>query len=231
MAPRRRFAIIAVAVGVLLAVGVPVSWTLWHRGDGVHQVGRGTAVGLATSSPPTSKAASPTAATPTTDVAPSVPRASGPPPSAAVDAPVTLRVPAIGITAAVIPVGVDADGAMVIPEQVSTLGWYRFSAAPGAAAGSMVIAGHVDSARQGLGAFFRLRQAPVGTEIDVTDAHGKTWPYRVVAREEFPKTTVPLSQVFSHYGAPRLSLVTCGGAFDAAVHSYEDNIVVTAVPA
>jgi hypothetical protein len=42
---------------------------------------------------------------------------------------------------------------------------------------------------------------------------------------------VPLSALFSHYGQPRLSLITCGGAFDANAHSYEDNIVVTAVPA
>jgi sortase (surface protein transpeptidase) len=135
------------------------------------------------------------------------------------------------VTAAVIPVGVDNAGAMVIPEQVSTLGWYRFSASPGATVGSIVIAGHVDSAAQGLGAFSRLRDAPVGARIELTGASGRVWTYRVVAREEFPKTTVPLGQLFSHYGAPRLTLVTCGGAFDAAARSYEDNIVVTALPA
>jgi sortase (surface protein transpeptidase) len=188
-------------------------------------------VGLATSSPPSSPTPTPSARTRTPAAARSVPRASAPSTAAVVAAPIALRAPDIGVTAPVIPVGVDGTGAMVIPEQVSTLGWYRFSAGPGASTGSMVIAGHVDSARQGLGAFFRLRDVPVGAEIDVTDTHGTMWPYRVVAREEFPKTTVPLAKVFSHYGAPRLSLVTCGGAFDAAVRSYEDNIVVTAVPA
>ena len=142
-----------------------------------------------------------------------------------------LRISTIGMVAPVVPVGVDATGAMVIPEQVSTLGWYQYGALPGATAGSMVIAGHVDSARQGLGALFRLRGVPIGARIELTGTSGKIWDYRVIAREEFAKTTVPLRALFSHYGRPRLSLITCGGAFDAKAHSYEDNIVVTAVPA
>ena len=49
--PRRRAAIIATVAGVLFTVGVPVSWTLLHRADGMHQVGRGTAVDLGQSAP------------------------------------------------------------------------------------------------------------------------------------------------------------------------------------
>ncbi len=103
-----------------------------------------------------------------------------------------LRISTIGVVAPVVPVGVDATGAMVIPEQVSTLGWYQYSAQPGGTAGSMVIAGHVDSARQGLGVLFRLRDVPIGARIELTGTSGKIWDYRVIAREEFAKTTVPL---------------------------------------
>lgn len=31
-------------------------------------------------------------------------------------------------------------------------------------------------------------------------------------------------------GSPRLTLITCGGPFDAEARHYRDNIVVTAVP-
>jgi hypothetical protein len=39
-----------------------------------------------------------------------------------------------------------------------------------------------------------------------------------------------LRQLFSGTGAPRLTLITCGGSFDAARRSYRENVVVTAVP-
>lgn len=231
--PRRRVAIIATVAGVLFAVGVPVSWTLWHRTDGMHQVGRGTAADLGQSAPPPSPAQSSadrTSARATTS-GPRVPYATpGSGGAKRTDRPVRLRISTIGVIAPVVPVGVDAAGAMVIPEQVSTLGWYQYSSPPGASAGSMVIAGHIDSARQGLGVLFRLRDVPIGARIELTGTSGKIWDYRVIAREEFAKTTVPLSALFSHYGQPRLSLITCGGAFNAKAHSYEDNIVVTAVP-
>jgi hypothetical protein len=52
----------------------------------------------------------------------------------------------------------------------------------------------------------------------------------VIAREEFPKTTIPLAAIFAQAGAPRLVLATCGGQFDEQTKSYRDNIVVTATP-
>jgi sortase (surface protein transpeptidase) len=88
----------------------------------------------------------------------------------------------------------------------------------------------VDSAEQGRGAFFRLRQLRPGDPVIVHGADGRTRRYRVVAREEWPKTEVPLDRLFARGGAPRLTLVTCGGGFRENARSYLDNIAVTAVP-
>jgi sortase (surface protein transpeptidase) len=94
-----------------------------------------------------------------------------------------------------------------------------------------VIAGHVDSAQQGKGAFFRLRQLEPGDPITVTGGDGVQRAFKVVGVEEFQKAKIPLERYFARDGAPRLTLITCGGPFDAKTRHYRDNIVVTAEPA
>ncbi|HET6877794.1 MAG TPA: class F sortase [Jatrophihabitans sp.] len=160
---------------------------------------------------------------------PVLPSESTPPPRTGAR-PVSLRIAAIDVTAPVASVGVDRRGEVAIPERVATVGWYRFSAAPGAGAGSTALVGHVDSAVQGEGAFFRLRDLTRGDRIVVAVAGGRKVAYLVVSLAQYPKTSVPLRQLFSRTGAPRLTLITCGGSFDAARRSYRDNVVVTAVP-
>ena len=93
-----------------------------------------------------------------------------------------------------------------------------------------MLAGHVDSARDGLGAFFTLRAIRAGATITVTLASGQHRTYRVIGREIFDKKNVPLGALFSRTGPERLTLITCGGSFNRSKRSYVDNIVVTAVP-
>jgi hypothetical protein len=95
----------------------------------------------------------------------------------------------------------------------------------------VVIAGHVDSKEQGKGAFFRLRDLGEDDTLTVAGPDGTVRAYRVVAREEYRKTKIPLDRYFARDGAPRLTLITCGGPFDRKAGHYRDNIVVTAVPA
>ena len=92
------------------------------------------------------------------------------------------------------------------------------------------MAGHVDSARWGLGALFRLRDARSGDEVTLVDARGSSTRYTVVARRSYPKTALPTAQVFALDTGPRLVLITCGGRFDHDTRHYDDNIVVYAIP-
>lgn len=152
------------------------------------------------------------------------------PPAPAIGVPARLQIPAIDIDAPVEAVGVDAKGDMAVPEQVQQIGWYRFGAAPGSSAGSVVMSGHVDSAVQGLGAFSKLGDLKAGDAITVSDATGHRLRYHVVGREAFDKKTAPMADLFSRNGTARLTLITCGGDFDSSIRSYVDNIVVTAIP-
>ncbi len=83
---------------------------------------------------------------------------------------------------------------------------------------------------QGLGALSPLSGASVGDEVRVDDAAGGTTTWQVVARQVFSKQSVPLADLFTRTGPPRLVLITCGGPFLADIRSYEDNVVVVAEP-
>jgi hypothetical protein len=67
--------------------------------------------------------------------------------------PVSIAIPAAGVDARVVPVGLRADRTMEVPG-VDQAGWYEPGPRPGEA-GPAVIVGHVDS-RDGPAVFFRL---------------------------------------------------------------------------
>jgi LPXTG-site transpeptidase (sortase) family protein len=143
---------------------------------------------------------------------------------------VGIAIPAIDVRTDVDVVGLDERDQVEVPEDVARTGWYRFSAKPGSGSGSIVIVGHVDGIDQGAGAFYDLRALRPGDTVTLTRADDRTVTYEVVAREVFSKSKVPLRELFSRSGSERLTLITCGGAFDPAALEYTDNIVVTAVP-
>ena len=144
--------------------------------------------------------------------------------------PTRLRIAGLDIDAPVFPSVIDvAHGVLGVPTGIDRLGWWKDGAAPGAEHGAILIAGHVDSATAGAGAFFRLHEAKRGDSIEVATAGGRTFRYRVVTVRTYLKRDLP-ADVYSVRGEPRLVLVTCGGPFDQASGHYRDNVVVTALP-
>jgi Sortase domain len=157
--------------------------------------------------------------------APTLSAAEDAPPADEV-APRTLRIPALKLDATVSAAGVDpATGDFAVPPSVDRVGWYKFGPGATATTGSIVVAGHVDSAAQGQGAFFRLGSLKPGDRIYLDRR-----VFTVVARERYAKTAIPLKKYFARDGAVRLTLITCGGRFDPKTRHYQDNVVVTATP-
>lgn len=150
-------------------------------------------------------------------------------PAVEVAAPVSLEIPSIGVKTPSVRVGLEDDGSMEIPEDVSTVGWYELGVAPGEA-GSAVLAGHVDSRSQGRGAFFDLRELQVGDTATVRHEDGSASEWEVTGRTTYPKFEAPLPELFRRGGEPQLALITCGGEFDAGARSYAENVVVLLAP-
>lgn len=146
-------------------------------------------------------------------------------------APLAVRIPAIAVDATTVPVGLEGDGSMEIPSDVSTIGWYEpaegLGVVPGQT-GTAVLAGHVDSRTQGTGAFYFLRELTVGDSVEIAHEDGSVSTWRITEVVQYAKDSLPIDEVFVWSGAPRLALITCGGPFDWTARSYTDNLVVFA---
>ena len=136
---------------------------------------------------------------------------------------------AADLDVAVRATGVAEDGSMELPDTVRRAGWYRYSALPGSRVGSTVIAAHVDTRAEGLGPFARLADLRKGDRIVLTDRSGADHRYRVKVTRQITQAKLPVDKLFDRDGAPRLVLITCGGAYDAR-NGYHDNVVVLAEP-
>jgi sortase (surface protein transpeptidase) len=146
------------------------------------------------------------------------------------DAPVRIAIASLGVDAPIAPAVIDLNqGVLAVPANIHEAGWWTDGATPHSPAGSIVIAGHVDSATAGAGAFFPLKQAKPGAIVVVTSADGRTKSYRVVAVNRMLKANLP-TDIWSQTAPNRLFVVTCGGPFDPVTRHYRDNIVLTAVP-
>jgi LPXTG-site transpeptidase (sortase) family protein len=117
-----------------------------------------------------------------------------------------------------------------VPEDVDHVGWWDGSAQVGEPFGSTVIAGHIDSATEGIGFFERLRRIKVGDTITLrADSH--QLKYRVMSvRTVAKKALATDSQAFKQTGAHRLVLITCTGTFHRDRGGYDSNLVVVGKP-
>jgi hypothetical protein len=79
--------------------------------------------------------------------------------------PVRVEIPAIGVRAEVMKLGIDSDGTLEVPplSKADQTGWYERGAAPGTA-GPTVIVGHVDTA-DGPAVFHRLGELRPGDRV------------------------------------------------------------------
>lgn len=144
--------------------------------------------------------------------------------------PEELTIPSLGVVASVEAGGVTAAGALQLPSDPAQVSWWVGGARPGDPTGSVVIAGHVDSAATGLGALARLSELAPGSVVQV-QGEGGSMTYRVTGRRQYLKSELPTAAIFSQQVAARLVLITCSGRFDRSTGHYEDNTVVYAVPA
>jgi hypothetical protein len=143
--------------------------------------------------------------------------------------PVSVDIPAIGVTSKLLHLGLNADGSIQVPSLVTSAdeaAWYEYSATPGQI-GASVIEGHVDS-DQGPAVFFRLGALQPGDTIDVTLADGVTAIFRVTGVREYLKVNFPAKAIYGATDYAALRLITCGGVFDYATGHYLSSTVVFA---
>ena len=219
-----RSALTGLVTGLALVV---VAVLLWPAGAGVYPAPVPAGV------PAVVPAVVPAAVIAPASSAPlAAPPVGAPPAPAAPAQPAQVRIGTIAAAAApVVAVGVDERGAMAVPEDVRTVGWYRFGSRPGSLSGSAVLSGHVDDRVQGRGVFAALGDVEPGDLVEVELTDGTRLGYRVGTVEQVAKDALPADELFARSGPPRLTLITCGGDFDWTTRTHTENVVVTAEPA
>ncbi|WP_020663523.1 class F sortase [Amycolatopsis benzoatilytica] len=142
--------------------------------------------------------------------------------------PTSVEIPKIGAKSTLITVLPNKDGQISVPSVKKPMqaAWYRLSPVPGEV-GPAIVLGHVDGNHQP-GIFYRLKDVNPGDEVYVERSDGKKLKFVVDHKDQVPKDTFPTQAVFGNTDKPQLRIITCGGVFDHAEHSYQDNIVVYA---
>jgi sortase (surface protein transpeptidase) len=142
-----------------------------------------------------------------------------------IEQPARVVIPSIDVDAALVGVGLKANGDMEVPS-FGLAGWYTLGPAPGAA-GPAVIVAHVDS-RQGPDVFYRLSEVSPGDEIMVYGKDGSVAIFVVEGKEQQLKTELPVQRIWNDTPYSVLRLITCGGDFDYSSRHYRSNVIVYA---
>jgi hypothetical protein len=139
--------------------------------------------------------------------------------------PVSLEIPAIGVDAGpLVELDLTPDGAMEVPSEAGSLGWFAEGPAPGEA-GTAIIAGHTDYGYL-RGAFYRLHELGAGETVSVRRADGRTAVFLAYRRDTYPPDTRGSDLVVAASGTAELRLITCQGDYDGVTTG--DTVVVSA---
>ncbi len=142
-------------------------------------------------------------------------------------APVSLRIPALGISAPFEePLGLQDNQEIEVPEAYDTVGYYQYGPTPGEL-GPAVVLGHVDSV-DGPAVFYSLGQLQTGDEILIERADGSTAVFAVTHLERHPQAGFPTELVYGNIDHAGLRLITCSGNFDDGAQRYSHNLIVFA---
>ena len=140
-----------------------------------------------------------------------------------------LVIEKIGVDAPIERVGLDAAHAMASPSSLAGVGWFERGPLPGQP-GDAVIDGHYGL--PSIPAVFRNLQAlEPGDALVVIWPDGRQVKFRVTSSVVIARNAPQPSGLFGAGGAPRLSLITCAGAWDQGHATYTHRLIVTAVAA
>ncbi|GIV74887.1 MAG: hypothetical protein KatS3mg049_3443 [Caldilinea sp.] len=138
--------------------------------------------------------------------------------------PVRLKIPVLGVDAAIEAVGRDAEGAMATPFDPNNVAWYRLGPMPGAI-GNAVIAGHLDLANGKPAAFWKLGRLKAGDQVQVIMSDGSTLTFVVERLVLYPDDRAPLEEIFGFRAEPYLNLITCAGSWNKTAGAYTKRLV------
>ena len=135
-----------------------------------------------------------------------------------------LIIPAIGVRAPLIKLGLNSDETLQVPSKPDVTGWWAGGARPGGE-GAAVIVGHIDSLG-GPAVFHDLGNLRNGDRVTIVNKRGTRSTYVVTGQTRVPKNAFPTDEVYADTKKRLLRLITCTGEFNEARGHYQDNLIV-----
>ena len=123
--------------------------------------------------------------------------------------------------------GASADGVMENPTGPHSVAWYNFTALPNQP-GNIVMAGHLDYVNVGAAVFYHLDELQPGDEILLNLENGDTATYRVTSVQAYDADEAPVDEIVGPTEVETVTLITCGGAFNASTREYDERVIVRA---
>src|SRR3990167_6033827 len=148
-----------------------------------------------------------------------------PTPTPTIPQPRFFNIPKINVSAPIVPVGVDENGKMQLPENINEVGWYEPGFKPGEQ-GNAVISGHLDSATGEGAIFYHLHELEPGDNLITTDEFGNQYTFAVTAKKAYEFDKVPLEEVFGKSAKKQLNLITCTGQWIADQQNYSHRMII-----
>lgn len=154
--------------------------------------------------------------------------------------PIWIDAPKANITGRIIPVGVDAHGAMAAPEGANSdpvwfqTFWWKYGPMPGQI-GNAVIGGHLDCKDGSPAIFWNLRKLIAGDSVFVRTALGATLHFVVTEVKAFANPTggandPVVQRIFGPAKTANLNLITCTGDWTGKEYTKKLVVFTTLVP-
>ena len=142
--------------------------------------------------------------------------------------PKYLKIPAIGVDARVLQVGILASGALGTPDNVYDTAWYKGSAQPGQP-GATLIDGHVSS-WTAHGVFYNLHNLKAGDTIQIVKGDNTVINYQVVKTQVYSSNNVNMQAAITPItpGVSGLNLITCTGQVIKGTSQFNERVIVFA---
>jgi len=178
---------------------------------------------------------------------PGAPFTPQPSPTSAVEPPSDSPIERIliakyGVDAPIIVLGLDEDNVMESPDEPCDVAWYDFTSYPGFGSNA-VFSGHVDwfnlgaagckcedpngCGGAGAAVFWDLQNMVMGELVEVRLQDGTVYQYEVISRRQVSGSS-DFREIVSATEKEIITLITCGGTFDASRGHYNDRVVLQA---
>jgi len=139
--------------------------------------------------------------------------------------PVRLKIPKIGVDAAIEHVGLTPDGDLGAPKQPPNAAWYTPSPRPGDS-GNAIIDGHFGYKNRVPAVFDNLHRLETGDNLYIKDKEGATVTFVVRKLKTYSADESTADVFHPRDGRAHLNLITCKGTWDKARKSYSARLVV-----